>query len=353
VTTDNTANYFNSDEGGPWAPDYDKTNHFLYRENINAAYVNIDGSKGKWTLQGGLRYENTHYKGHQLGNPQKPDSAFTRRYNDLFPTVFVGYQADERNQFTLSTGRRIDRPAYQQLDPFFFFINSFTFQTGNPFLVPQYTTNVELSHVYKGVLTTTLSYSNTGNYFTQIFRSTGDTSIITFGNLGRQQYVGLSMSASLTLLPWWSATLHGEGGYKHVDGYANGQTVRTDGILGQVNVNNQFRWAGGWSAELSGFYNTRDVEGQFVTYPFGQVSTGLAKQVLKGKGTVKANLADVFFTNYARGEILYQNVHEHYVQKRDSRVVNVAFTWRFGKTFKEGGSRRQGGATEEQQRVNL
>jgi hypothetical protein len=161
------------------------------------------------------------------------------------------------------------------------------------------------------------------------------------------------VSASVNFCSWWSATLHGEAGYKHVDGFANGQALRTDGVSGQLNVNNQFRWTGGWSAELSGFYNTRDVEGQFVTYPFGQVSTGAARQVLKGKGTVKVNLADAFFTSYIRGDILYQNVHEHYLQKRDSRVVNVAFTWRFGKTFKDGGSRRQGGAAEEQKRVNL
>jgi len=352
VTTDNVANYFDGGNGS-WTPDYGKTNHFLYRENINAAYLNIDGVRGKWTLQAGLRYENTHYTGHQLGNPLRADSSFTRMYNDLFPTVFVSYQANAGNQFTISTGRRIDRPAYQQLDPFFFFINSFTFQTGNPFLVPQYTTNIELSHIYKGVLTTTLSYSNTANYFTEIFRSTGDTTMLTFGNLARQRYVGLSMSASVNFNSWWSATLHGEGGYKHVDGFANGQVIRTDGVSGQLNVNNQFRWKGGWSGELSGFYNTKDVEGQFVTEPFGQVSTGMAKQVLSGKGTVKVNLADVFFTSYVRGEILYQNVREHYVQKRDSRVVNVAFSWRFGKTFKETGSRRQGGAGEEQKRVNL
>lgn len=353
VTTDNTADYFNESGGSGWVPDYEKTNHFLYRENINALYANVDGTKGKWTLQGGLRYENTQYKGHQLGNPLRADSAFKRMYNDLFPTVFVSCQADGQNQFTISTGRRIDRPAYQQLDPFFFFINSFTFQTGNPFLVPQYTTNLELSHVYKGVLTTTLSYSRTANYFTEMFRSEGDTTTVTFGNMGRQQYVGLSVSAQVVFCSWWSATLHGEGGYKHVDGFASGQTIRTDGVSGQVNVNNQFRWKGGWSAELSGFYNTRDVEGQFVTEPFGQVSTGLAAPVLKGKGTVKVNMADVFFTSYVRGEILYENVHEHYVQKRDSRVVNVAFTWRFGKTFKDVGARRAGGATEEQKRVNL
>jgi iron complex outermembrane recepter protein len=352
VQTDNTANYFDL-AGNSWEADYGKTNHFLYRENINALYGNLNREGARWTLQGGLRFENTHYKGHQLGNPQKTDSMFSRQYNDLFPTAFVSYKLNTANQLTFSAGRRIDRPAYQDLNPFLFFINQYTYKVGNPFMQPQYTNNIELSHIFKGVLTTTLRYSDTRSYFTQIFRTTGDTTIFSESNLGRQRSAGVSVNAQLGLYAWWSVTLHLDAGYKKVDGYADGNEIRTDGVNAQLNANNQFRWKGGWSAELSGYYNSRDVDGQFVLYPYGQVSMGLSKQVLQSKGTIRMNWRDVFFTEYLTADISYQNVREHFTQKHDSRLVNLSFTYRFGKTLKDAGRRAQGGATDEQNRVHL
>ncbi|HEY4206782.1 MAG TPA: TonB-dependent receptor, partial [Puia sp.] len=230
VTTDNTANYDNL-LGGLWAPDYGKTNHFLYRENINALYANFNQDAGKWSFQAGLRFENTNYRGHQLGNPMRKDSSFDSRYNNFFPTVYISYQVDKDNQFTLSTGRRIDRPAYQDLNPFLFYVNQYTYQQGNPFLKPQYTTNAELSHNFKGMLTTTLNYSNTQSYFTQVFHSSGDTTTFSNDNLGRLQTAGLSVSVQLNPTEWWSATGHIDVVYKKLIGLANDEAVHSEGVV--------------------------------------------------------------------------------------------------------------------------
>jgi len=355
VETDNAANYFNSAAGGAggWQPDYDKTNDFIYRENINAVYANFNKEIKKWTLQLGLRFENTNYKGHQLGNPQKADSSFSHSYNSLFPTAYISYQADKNSQFTFSAGRRIDRPAYQDLNPFLFFINQYTYNAGNPFLKPQYTTNLELSHVFKGILTTTLNYSHTESYFVDIFRTEGNTTIFSRGNLGKQDNAGISVNAQLAPYPWWAMTLHTDINYKKISGFANGSDIRSEWTGGQLSANNQFRFKKGWAAELSGHYNTKDVDGQFSSLPNGQMSVGLSKQLLKNKATFRVNLQDVFYTNWVDGTIDYQNVREHYIQKRDSRAVNMAFTYRFGKAPKEAGRKSNGGAGDEQNRVRL
>lgn len=160
VNTDNVANYFNL-RVGQWMPDYNKTNNFQYTENINAAYININRQIKKWGVQAGLRYENTNYTGKQKGNPQRKDSSFSRSYDSWFPTVYLSYAADKNNQFGLNVGRRIDRPAYQDLNPFLFFLDNYTYQSGNPYLKPQFSNNIELSHTFKGFLTTTVNYSVT------------------------------------------------------------------------------------------------------------------------------------------------------------------------------------------------
>jgi outer membrane receptor protein involved in Fe transport len=350
VKTDNEAIY-TVKEGDDWIVDYNKTNHFLYEENINAAYLNASTQLKKWTLQAGLRFENTNYKGNQLGNPQKQDSSFDRTYNSLFPTVFISYAADSNNTFTINTGRRIDRPAYRELNPFLFFINKYTYAAGNPFLLPQFTYNIELSHSFKGMINTGLSYSITNDYATQVFRPEGEVTILTEGNIGRAENYGFSIGTQLKFWKWWSFSANANINYRKVDGSAFGREIKTAAMNGQLNINNQFTFEKGWSAELSGFYNSKSVEGQFEIQPFSQVSIGVGKQVLKGKGSIKFNVRDIFFSQIIDGQILYGNVKEHFIQSRDSRVANIAFTYRFGKTFKDAPARKKGGASEEQNRV--
>jgi outer membrane receptor protein involved in Fe transport len=353
VNTNSEANYFNL-EGEYWIIDYDKTNHFIYEENINAVYLNMQKKMGKFNAQAGLRYEHTNYKGNQLGNPQKEDSVFTRNYGSLFPTAYITYEADSSNTFSINAGRRINRPAYQMLNPFMFFINQYTYQEGNPFLLPEFTWSVELGHTFKNWLTTTLGYAYTDQRFSQVFRTQGDVTILTFGNIGTRQNISLSVNAQLKPAKWWSANVQLTGAHSAVNGTWMDQQIDTKAYNGQVNINNQFKFKKGWSAELSGFYNSKSIDGQFAIQPFGQVAAGVSKNVLNDKGSVRLNVRDIFFTQIIDGEISYQNVLEHFRQSRDSRVMNVSFTYRFGKTFKDNARRKNGGsATEEQQRVGV
>ena len=152
---------------------------------------------------------------------------------------------------------------------------------------------------------------------------------------------------------WWSMNVQLTGAYASVRGMSVDDEIRSDAFSGQVNINNQFKFTKGWSAELSGFYNSRSQDGQFTIQAFSQVSAGVSKTMLKDKGTVRLNVRDIFFGQVIDGQIDYQNVMEHFRQSRDSRVVNLAFSYRFGKTFKETARRRGGSAGDEQQRVGV
>ncbi len=133
--TNNIADYFYT-ANDVTTPDYTKTNHFIYRENINAAYINANKDFKRFSIQAGLRFENTTSTGHQLGNVQKPDSVFKRDYNALFPTLYLQYKLDTagKQSISLNYGRRVDRPYYEDLNPFLSPIDKFTYYTGNPFL---------------------------------------------------------------------------------------------------------------------------------------------------------------------------------------------------------------------------
>ncbi|HRF18366.1 MAG TPA: outer membrane beta-barrel family protein, partial [Chitinophagaceae bacterium] len=166
--TDNLADYFFND-GQNWYDDLSRSNHFLYDENISSVYSSINADKEKWQWQVGLRYENTSYKANQLGNAVIKDSAFRKNYGSLFPSGFVSYKLDSNHTLTFRLGRRIDRPQFQNLNPFIITINKYTFEAGNPYIRPQYTWNFELMHSYRQMLTTSISYSYLKDYFSQIF----------------------------------------------------------------------------------------------------------------------------------------------------------------------------------------
>jgi outer membrane receptor protein involved in Fe transport len=289
-----------------------------------------------------------------------PDSSFTRSYGNLFPTLYISYQASKDHQWGINYGRRIDRPAYQDLNPFLFFLDKYTYQSGNPFIRPQYSDNIELSHTFKGFLTTTLNYGYTSDFMTETFEQeqlpNGDESYATIvrqGNIGQRHTAGIAVSAQVPVKKWWTAILYTNLNYNNFNGILNKERIDVEATNLLVNINNQFRFKKGWSGEISGWYRTKGVEGQIMIDPLGQLSLGVAKQILKEKGTLKLNVRDVLYTQVVHGNINFQSTEASFRQIRDSRVATFTFTYRFGKPIKGVKTRKTGGAGDEQNRVKI
>ncbi|SEQ75909.1 outer membrane beta-barrel family protein [Pedobacter rhizosphaerae] len=350
ISTDNIADYQLFD-GTSLSEDLNKSNHFLYKEHINALYSSLETKWGKFNIQAGLRYENTNYDAHQLGNSIKPDSAFSRTYSNLFPSGYISYEADSLNTFSFTVSRRIDRPAYQKLNPFVFIINKYTYQRGNPFFLPQYSWNLELSHQFKQLLSTTFSYSRINDYFSQLFLSEGtDILVYTEGNVGKVHNLSLSIALQVSPWSWWSVNAQSTFNRKELKGYQNVNYSSSINQL-QSSLSNQFTINKGLSAELSGYYITKARNDlQELLYPTGQVSLGLAQTILKGKGSLKLSARDIFYTQAMEGLTDFPGANEYFILTRDSRVINLAFTYRFGKPLKAA-KRSSGSATDEMNRA--
>ena len=354
--TDNLADYYYSDNNS-WQPDLSRSNHFLYNEKISAAYASVDAEKNKWHWQLGLRYELTSYKAHQLGNAVIKDSAFKRNYGSLFPTGFVSYQADSNNMFTFRLGQRIDRPPFQYLNPFLTTLNKYTYEGGNPFIKPQYTWNFALAHTYKQKLTTEFSYSYLRDYFSQIFIIDSNSSnvnkniiIYTRGNVGSFQNFGISETFQQSLTQWWSLTAVAVFNHKIIKGLVWAPITAKVTQL-NISLNNQFRFKKGWGLEISGYYQTKSqIDLQEWLKPQGELDLGASRQIMKNKGSLKLSIRDItYFQNYS-GYSTFQNAYEPFHIQWDSRVVQLSFSWRFGKAMKPV-NRSEGGAKDEIDRV--
>jgi outer membrane receptor protein involved in Fe transport len=350
INTDNLADYEYLD-GITWKSDPGRSNHFLYREYIHAFYASAETKTENWNMQGGLRYEMTNYDADQLGNSVVKDSSFSRKYNSLFPSLALSWEADSLNSFSFSAGRRIDRPAFQKLNPFLFIINKYTYQVGNPFYRPQYTWNFELTHMYKNMLVSGISYSETHDYFSQIFPIDSNGIVLyTEGNLGKMRTVAASIGLQLSPVTWWSLNAQVVFSHKKMEG-AIDKAYEARINQAHVNLNNQFRFNKGWSAELSGFYTSKSQHDiQEIVDPAGQLSIGFSKNVLQNKGTIRLAARDLFYTQWMKGNTYFTGAHEYFKLTRDTRVLTLSLVYRFGKSFKTI-KHSQGAAGEEMQRV--
>lgn len=354
VSTDNAANYFNVVDGVSTI-NYDNTNRFLYKENINAAYVNYNQNFGRFGLQTGLRLENTNGNGHQLGNVQKPDSSFVNHYTNLFPTIYLSYKLDTAGHNTIvgSYGRRIGRAGYGQLNPFTDIIDKFTQFRGNPFLRPEFTDEYKMGYNYKSLLSVSLLYRYTRDVQGETIFQDGVIFVSTPGNIGYQKNWDLSVNLNLQPAKWWTANVNGDLYRNAYKGLLYSGMVNQAGNTFAGNANNQFTLGKGWSAELSGFFRTSGVYGQFISIPTGMVNSGIQKKFLKDKASLKLSLNDMFKTFSPSGHITsIANANATYHNTLDTRVTTLAFTYSFGKTLNNPPKRQVGSADDEQGRAH-
>lgn len=352
VKTDNNALYDNL-QNNSWVPDYGKTNHFLYNENINAAYINYNKVINKWSIQVGLRLENTNAMGHQLGNQVNQDSSFKKNYTGLFPTIYLSYDADESHILSANIGRRIGRPDYQSLNPFYYFLDDYTYRAGNTQLIPQYSTTIDFSHTYKGFLTTSLNYSKTMDLFLEVFKQNTSerTLIITQGNIATREEIGISISASIPVGKTWNSNIYTNLVNNQFNGSLNGSSLKNGVTSFLGNISNQFRFKGGWSAELNGWYRSKEIKGQMISGPMWSVSTGVQKEILKKKGTLKLGIRDIFNSQKFSGLVKHHEIDTKIINNNFQRTGTLTFTYRFGMQLKTQQKKNNGGAEEEQNRI--
>jgi len=353
VTTDNVAAY-DSMQNGELVHDFRRSNSFVYKENINAAYINYSRPlTKKLSGQFGLRLENTIAEGRQVIN----DSSFKRNYTQLFPTAYLQYTVDKNNSFVLNYGRRVQRPSYEDMNPFILFLDKYTFEQGNPDLKPQFSHNIELTHTFKGFLNTTLNYTKTNDIITEVLNqrvtATDTVTFVVPRNIASQRQYGIAVSAGVPIAKWWTANIWANVYNNLYTGVVNGDAIELGATTGQFNITNLIKINKTLSAELSGYYRTPSVDGVFRIENFGMVNLGISQQIMKGKGTVRLNVRDLFWTQKIDGSSRFSNIDAAFQQERESRVFNVNFTYRFSKGKTATTKRRTAGSSDEQNRVKV
>lgn len=349
VSTDNDARYTLWQQN-QWVVDSTLTNHFRYKENINALYANFNKDMGKnWSLQWGLRGEQSVTEGHQYSN----DSIIKRKYFQLFPTAFLQKQWKGTHTLGATYSRRIDRPDYQSLNPFIYYLDQYTYSAGNPFLRPQISNNFELSYAYRSLITSALSYAHTSKVMTDLLKQI-DSSKITFqtkDNLGSTDGWNLRVSLNWPVNKWFTSNTTLYGLRNSIAGKYLDADINMRRYTFGYNTNNVFSLPKGYKLELNSHYHSPILYGLFDVRHQLQIDFGAQKSILKDQGTIVLSVIDIFRSNGNNVNVRYGNINAFVSNRWDSRRFMVAFNYRFSNGSKVQSRNRSSAIEEEQNRI--
>jgi len=331
------------------------SNEFTYKENVNAAYLNYNTQIKKFGINAGLRTEQTNWEGDLMTFTESGDRKDGNSYINFFPSAGVSWQMNEKNNFNIFYSRRINRPSYQDLNPFVSRLDELTFQKGNVRLRPEYTNQIQLRHSFNYSLNTTLSYSRTNDVITRLVDIDDDNpnaSFITWENIANQNHYSLNIAAPIPFTDWWSSYTSLTLFHLHNNtDFGDGKVIDVRATTLNGYSQQTFKLPKDISLEVSGWFVTPSVwGGNMKTNSMGSMDVGIQKRILNNKGKLKIALTDVFKTNEWSGESRFGNLCMDANAGWDSRRVKVNFSYMIGNE-KVKSRNRKTGLEDESKRV--
>jgi hypothetical protein len=305
------------------------TNHFIYKEGIGAAYASLNGSYKNTTFTVGLRAEHTGTTSDLFTNNEN----YRRNYLNFFPSILIRRTINDKNDIGFSFSRRIDRPEYDNLNPFLVYSDQYTYSQGNPLLNPQFTNKAELSYVYNEQVNVSLGYSHTSDVITHVVETDVKTNVTTQTVLNVQQQNNYTMNiySPYKITKWWD-------GYANLNGVY--RTIRSDSLLGgtldkrkfayTVKTTQNFRIAVGYKAELMTSYQSSRIYGIYTIRPHYTTDFGVSHSFDQKRASIKVSVSDIFNTGTFRSYTNYQASNVLTFQHPESRIRRVTLNYNFG-----------------------
>lgn len=348
VTTDNDfRSELRSQQG--WQNNESQSNRFSYRENVNAAYVNVHKEIGSSSLQLGLRSELTHSE----GNSVTLNSETVRNYIDFFPSVLFQHALSKDKTIDFSYSRRIDRPSYQSLNPFVYYSDLFTMSKGNPMLKPQYASAYEVNY-RRNKLNISLGYIRTKDVITTtLLTDTIKKSITLYEqNLSSRRTFSIAINRTIDLTDWWSsindATVYNS---SFTSPELLGGPFKNQKTTLELNSINTFKLSPSINMELSGNYTSSQVYGTYIAKPIYGLDLGFGKSFANERANLKLSVTDLFNQRQISIRSAITNQDYQLSQKQESRVFRLTFSYNFGSKIIKATRSRSNIFTDEQERV--
>ena len=306
---------------------------FIYKESIYAGYFNYLKKWDQWSLTVGLRGEYTDVD----GDSKSLGIVNTQEYFNVFPSGELLYSKNDENTFGLSYRRSVERPRYQSLNPFSYFITDNIISRGNPNLIPTIKNKYMFSfthknkwffeayYIYKKNPLAILTFQDNVNNNLQNI----DTNIINDINYS------LDIMYSSSINSWWYLWVYTSAYYLENEFFALASdqetySNNTFGLYAQMYSGLTLSKDKSFSSDVTLKYISNMIEGSFDYKNQFNLSISFRKSFWNNKASVSAGVNDIFNTNNVPLSSKYYNQDNSYFANLESRLFRLGFVYYFG-----------------------
>jgi hypothetical protein len=329
VISDNNLEFYQFGEFGR-SLDASRSNHFIYTENIAAAYGSFSGAVGaKLSYKVGLRAEQTFSEGRSLTlNTVNP-----RDYFDLFPSFFLQHRVSSNYQVNYNYSRRIDRPNYDNLNPFIFYLDPYTSAQGNPYLTPQYTHSISLTQTFLQKFNLVLNYGITTDFIAEIPIQNPEDGTTIFQQSNIDDQLNYSATAIVPYEPfkWWNINANLTVFHQEFSTFLNNERAERQATTGMLQLGNTFMLSKDYRVELNGDYRSNTVWGLYSIGAQWGLDFAIKKSFYNKKLEASLNLNDIFRTRRFVGNADFQGNVNEINQYFGQQSIGFSLRYRFSK----------------------
>jgi hypothetical protein len=329
---DNTSAYCDRKDD-KWVSDTGLSSFFQYDENINSIYLNSKISINKLNVEAGLRFENTNTKECQHGLSTSQKLKHKKSYIDIFPNISVGYNISSNHLINFIFNRRIDRPDYQDMNPFVYIFDAYTYEEGNTALKPQFSNNFDMSYIYRNNYLIDFYYNHIDNAIVKSYRVTKGSkrTYIMPDNMSGNNSFGMRMQVGhiniSKMLNTSMSLIFVRKDYKWRD---DNVTLTNKGTSFMFNIYNRINITNGLSAELSGFYNSEMPVGQITLLPMWRLSATIRQSLFHEKASLSLYSNDLFYSYQQRIKGVIGGTFVRTKERdNDHCIIGLSFVLRF------------------------
>lgn len=330
-TMDSDLNAFDGSSLFSMENDTNRSNHFIYNEDVHALYAVVGQKLNKFSLSAGLRAEQAYTNSKLVTT----DESFQNNYFKLFPSGHLNYTLNDNNQVQVSYSKRINRPRTRNLNPFPNYSDPLNIRKGNPFLLPEVIDSYELTWMNTpkwGTISSSLYYRHVHDIIRSV-RVVDEMGVATSQsqNLASMKNWGVELVTAGKLAKWWSFNLSGNFYHTASDGSNLASELNSEGWSWNTKLNSIWKWGNGWNLQYSANYRAPFVHLQGSMSSRFYMDLGAKKSILKDRGSIGLRVSDILNTNQMSYNSQGANFDQDVTRKRESRNVYVTFSLNFGK----------------------
>lgn len=329
-TSSNNDLRFYTEAGEGKTLDQSRSNHFIYKENIYAAYASLKTKLGdRISLQAGLRAEQTVSEGKSITTEELTE----RKYLNLFPSLFIQQQLSENYQINYNYSRRIQRPDYELLNPFKYYLDPYTWAQGNPYLQPMYTHSFAVVQSFMKSYNLELNYSLTKDFIAEVPLQNTEDKITIFNrdNVDVSQSLSASFAAPLKILKNWESNNHASLSWQYFAMGLNGQKVENEQISYMAQSKHNILLPHNFRVEINATYVGPQVWALYKFKPQWWLDLGVKKSFFDDKLDLSLSLNDIFRTRRMIGNVNLEGNTNHLNQYFSSQSIALNLRYRFSK----------------------